>query len=252
MLINAVVIFLRDLLPALLLLSVSAAALPKYSRLLLGSVLALAGLSTALISSQLASIAGWFDGLGHEYLNTALYCACYLLIAVSVGCRQHSQWSWRWLALAGVCLLTINGTNLTLFLFFYSRSAAETQSLLLGSALGLGISLSITVLLYYVIDLTKHYYRDMAWLLLSLVAARQLGEVYMLLVQVDVIDTHPPLWNSNAWLADTSEYGHFLQALLGYEATPSLPLLLLLGGGTLVLLTLMKLTPSKPHSLEAI
>jgi high-affinity iron transporter len=92
---------------------------------------------------------------------------------------------------------------------------------LLGATLGLGIGLSVAVLWYHLIREISAHSILLFRFVLALLAARQISMAMMLLVQSDWLPTGPMLWNSEHVLSERSEYGHFFNALLGYEATPS-------------------------------
>ena len=78
----------------------------------------------------------------------------------------------------------------------------------------------------------------MLGLVLAMMAARQSSELYKLFQQLDWIESVSPLWNSASLLREQSEVGVFLQALLGYEASPT-PLQLLIWAMTLAAMMLL-------------
>ena len=92
--------------------------------------------------------------------------------------------------------------------------------------MGIGIGLSVAVLLYYIVLDAQRYWRWSLILLLALLGARQISMAVAILIQSDVIASGSVLWDSQQIISEQSEYGYFLNALLGYEATPSVSLLL--------------------------
>ncbi|MBU1439282.1 MAG: hypothetical protein KKF79_18185, partial [Gammaproteobacteria bacterium] len=145
MLINAVVMFLRELLPLLLLLSLLLFWRRGQWRefAVIFMLTSLVGL--LLLTSQFSVISAWLDGQGLELL----YAALYILTSVLLGWAMYSYRRPRqslWLAaVSSACLSIIHGANLVLYLWLYQRSPAENQSLWLGAALGIGIGLSVAV-----------------------------------------------------------------------------------------------------------
>ncbi len=237
MLINAVVMFLRELLPLLLLLSLLLLWQRTQWRIFLVIFCTSSFGAILLLTSQFSSISAWLDGQGLELL----YAALYLFTAALLGLAMHYSKQRRavWLAaLACACLSVIHGANLVLYLWFYQRSPAESQSLWLGAALGVGIGFSVAVLLYYLVAECQRYWRWSLLLLLALLGARQISMAVAILIQTDFLAPGAVLWDSQQWINEQSEYGYFLNALLGYEATPSVSLLLAMVMGLLLLLIL--------------
>ena len=104
--------------------------------------------------------------------------------------------------------------------------------------MGIGIGLSVAVLLYYIVLEAQRYWRWSLMLLLALLGARQISMAVAILIQSDVIASGSVLWDSQHLINEQSEYGYFLNALLGYEATPSLSLLVAMILSLLMLLVL--------------
>jgi high-affinity iron transporter len=217
MLINTVVLLLRELLPLIVLVSLLLALFPASANRLLYWSLALAMPALALQSSLYQTLAAAVDGQGLE----VWYATCYFLCGAALLATQLS--SRRVLPLLVLALLTlvlVNGSNLVLYLAVYPRQSEESQSLWLGAALGGGISISIGVLWYHLSrELLQVWPRLAVWLL-ALCCARQISAGIAILQQMDWLDG-TPLWNSQAVLAENSELGYLLNAVLGYEASPS-------------------------------
>ncbi len=229
MLINTVVLLLRELLPVVLLLSLLLAWQPQMMRALLLRVFVLGAPLLLLQSSQYRLLADAFDGQGLEFWYACCYLACALLLGLllrqppaGLVARPQHQPVALWLAsAAAVALLLVNGSNLVLYLFLYPRQSEDNQSLWLGAALGSGISLSIAVLMYHLVLELRLHWRAVAAVLLCLCAARQVSSAVFILHQMDLVGLAAPVWNSHALIDESSEFGYFLNALLGYESSPS-------------------------------
>lgn len=243
MLINTVVLLLRELLPLVVLVSLLLALYPEQCRRALALVALVAGPLLLLQSSFYSELSDAFDGLGLELW----YACCYLSCAFGIGVAlwwPSPRWpsvrwpSRRWLSvpapwarvltatgpvwaigLALVSLLLVNGSNLVLYLAVYPRQSEENQALWLGVALGSGISISIGVLLFHLASELSTKWRALAQLVLCLNAARQCSAALAILQQSDWLGS-APAWDSQRWLQENSELGYFLNALLGYEASP--------------------------------
>jgi len=218
MLINTVVLLLRELLPVVLLLSLLLAANPSKMRDILLRVLMLGAPLLLLQSSQYSHLAELWDGQGLEFWYACCYGFCALLIAALL--LQKNQHVWL-AATAVVALLLINGSNLMLYLFLYPRQLDDSQSLWLGVALGSGISLSIAVLIYHLVLELRLYWRQVAAVLLCFSAARQVSAAVFILHQMDLLGGAAPMLSQHLWIDESSELGYFLNALLGYKSSPS-------------------------------
>lgn len=235
MLINTVILLLRELLPVVLLLSLLLAANPAAMRAILLRVLLLGAPLLVLQSSQYSLLAELLDGQGLEFW----YACCYGLCAVFVAALLLQNRQHQWLAaLAVVALLLVNGSNLVLYLFLYPRQLDDSQSLWLGAALGSGISLSIAVLMYHLVLELRWHWRQVAAVLLCFSAARQISAAVFILHQMDWLGGAAPVWSQHLWIDESSELGYFLNALLGYKSSPSQGQLLAWSLTLLVLLAL--------------
>lgn len=224
MLINAVVLWLRETLPLLLLLSVLLAVWPAQQRKIVSVGIGGGALLVLLMSTQLRVISAWFDGQGLEIIYSLLYVSCALLLALAVRWRsaaQHPLQSSALLsALALLCLCGIHGHNLMLYLWVYPHAQTEHANLWLGSALGAGIGGSVAVLLNVAAREGARWWRYWPGVLLSMLVARQCAAAVAIWLQTGWLNAHEVLWDSSVWMDEKSEYGNFFNALMGYEATP--------------------------------
>ncbi len=219
MLINTVVLFLRELMPVMLLLSVLLVWHRDHWRILLVSIALPACLILLIMAKQYSEISLWADGAGLELVYAILYFSVPFLLALALIWQRFSGCI---VGFAGAALLAINGSNLVLYFFVYQREASATSSLLLGAAIGVGIGLSVAVLLYYALDELKRFGRQYFCWVVAFIAARQSSEATQILIQSDWIVGGPVLWDSQNIINEQSEYGQFFNALVGYEATPTL------------------------------
>lgn len=219
MLINTVLMFLRELLPLFLLLATLLVwHRSQWQRFILLFTLP-AALMLALFSSNMLWISEQLDGFGLELLYSLLYSGSFALLCFAAAKRAVAM---ALSALACACLLSINGSNLLLYIWLPSQGGSDPSALLLGMALGVGIGSSIAVLWYYLLTELRQWRMFSYRLLLSLLGVRQLIMASALLIQSDWLHAGPQLWQTGQWLPEQSELGFFLQALLGYEATPVL------------------------------
>lgn len=227
MLINTVILFLRDALPILVLIAYLYAHLPKSQSWLLVSLVASAILSLIYIN-QIHTIGQWFGGIGIELSLWFSQLLVYLLALVLACGLTFPKWSNRYFVywVTGIMVsLTIvsKGSNFILYFNGYLNQSNVLQSMLLGTFLGLGICLSLAILLYLAAQWLKQRCGLWAtWLLVLIYATGQLVNAIPLLVQIDLINASTTAWNSQHFLSNEFEFGHLFNVLFGYQATPSI------------------------------
>ena len=168
MLINTVLMFLRELLPLCLLL----ATLLVWHRSVWRSFALYFALPSllmlTLISLQMVWISEQLDGFGLELLYSFLYLSCFVLLCMAALKSKFALWS---SAFASACLFSISGSNLLLYIWLPTQGDNTPADLLLGSALGVGIGVSIAVLWYYLLTELKQWRVQSFALLLALSSA---------------------------------------------------------------------------------
>jgi high-affinity iron transporter len=227
MLINTVILFLRDALPILVLVVYLYVHLPASKLWLLQCFVAGAILSLMYIN-QIHVIGQWFDGKGIELSLWLSQLIIYLLaIVLAYGLSRNSSLEkpiLYWVAGLMVSLTLVSkGSNFILYFEGYLNQNNVLQSMLLGTFLGLGICLSLAVLLYLAAQWLKQRLGPWAiWLLVHIYVTGQLVNTLPLLVQVDFIDASATAWSSQKFISNEFELGHLFNVLFGYQATPSI------------------------------
>ena len=219
MLINTVVLFLRDTLPIFLLISVLL-ALPRVSTLAVAWRVFLLVLLAVFTYPQLGLVSQLSEGAGFEYLKSILFFIAWLgmCLVVLLPSRMSNRFS------LGLTLLIIGiglPNSLHFLVYFVSELSRNSDStlLLLGTIIGLGISISIAILLN--ILLTHFVSKRATYFFATTFVAAQTANIALLLEQTDTFPSPRQLWDSSTIISDNSEYGHLLNSLVGYEATPS-------------------------------
>ncbi|MGK0502635.1 FTR1 family iron permease [uncultured Alteromonas sp.] len=225
MLINTVVLFLRDTLPIFLLLSVLI-ALPSVSRLSLVWRITLLIVVAAITYSYLGVISRLAEGAGFELLKSLLLVTAWIGICTLV----IFPLSRCYLVSVGITLLVLGiglPNSLHFMVYFVSELSRNSDStlLFLGTTIGLGISISIAILLN--IALTHFLSHKATFFFTTVFVAAQVANIALLLEQIDILPTPQQVWDSSQIINDNSEYGHLLNALIGYEATPSMSYIML-------------------------
>ncbi|WP_100642088.1 hypothetical protein [Alteromonas facilis] len=227
MLTNTVIVFLRDFLPIFILLTYLTVftRAPMFSMrvwapwVIPGLLLAFAGLTI------IEAIAQTFDGAGLEITNSALLLLSFvaLLVASIMLMHESKNRSAQWMLLCGTCLF-VTYKLIELFIFFgvFWQKVDSLQDLLIGCIVGVGICVSFSALLHFLLtELFVSRLRHIVIVMWCAFLAGQFGQITGLLSQVDLLSLGAPVFNFNQVIADSSEYGHVLNALVGYEASPT-------------------------------
>jgi len=232
MLVNSVVIVLREVLEAALMISV----LLAISRFLGSSArwvavaLTLGLLGAAAYGFFLDPVSEFFDGVGQELLNAFLQFALCGVLAVIVFLiarqhrepREHDPVLPVLMAAAVVLAITREGSEVLIYVTGFVQINNFLSSVGLGSIAGASIGFSIGVLFYYLLlALPKRRMLMISLVLLSLTAAGMAAQATRLLIQADWLSAAGALWNTSGVLPEDSLPGQLLYALIGYEATPS-------------------------------
>lgn len=228
MMLEAVVIVLREVLEAALLIALLLLVSHETKsgiRWLLPSVVI--GLIGALIYAwQIAWVSEQFDYAGQEILNAILQALIFLsTCALFVSMRAVGTNA----TVVAVCMgvpvalaLAREASEIFLYLQAFLGVEAMAGPALSGALIGAITGVSTGVLIYHLLGWMEHGQRNVAIpVLLAVVVAGILTQAVSLLEQVDRIPFSPPLWDTSNWIPENSLLGQLLYALLGYEATPS-------------------------------
>lgn len=232
MLLNSVVIVLREVLEAALLLSVFLACA---AILRLGRRWALIAIVTGLLGAfvygyQLDPISGLFDGVGQEIINALLQYATFVSLGVAVfligrrlaDAQQPYSMLATLMAAAVALAITREGSEILVYVSGFWSFDEFFSAVAVGSIIGACIGFSTGVLIYYLlVAQTSKHALSVSLVLLVLIAAGMSSQATRLLIQADWISTAGPLWNTSWLLPEESLPGQLLYALLGYEASPA-------------------------------
>jgi high-affinity iron transporter len=226
MIITTVILFLKDLLPIFVLFCYLSVFFEKQKiTLAFMSLIALGGiLSTFALFTMAEVISDLFEGAGLE-LTFVILLFLFYVSGVYFSLRETSPIA-RNKVMLFICITTFIAIEGAGFLVFFSVTEQHTgslQNVLLGCIVGLGICSSFSALFRFLLsELKQSRYEWVFTLLWSAFLAGQASKITSLLSQVDIISTGAPLFDASRWVEDSSEYGHILNALFGYESSPTL------------------------------
>ncbi len=232
MLLNSVVIVLREVLEAVLLLSVflACARFLRISNRWVVLALIAGALGALFYGYMLEPVSDLFDGVGQEVCNAFLQVAVFaliLLIAFYFARRARDQSRYGrvlqiTMATAVALSITREGSEILVYVSGFWSVSDIFSAVAIGSIIGACIGFSVGVLIFFLL-LAQPSQRVMpiSVVLLLLIAAGMSSQATRLLMQADWISAGAPLWNTSAILAEDSLVGQLFYALIGYEATPS-------------------------------
>ena len=230
MLLNAVIIILREVIEASLIISVFLAYSPLItkSRLWLFIALGLGLFAAIAYAANISSISQWQEGVGQELLNASINLALYvvlllfIVLALHPRVQQYTQLMIAIMIMGTVLAITREGSEVILYIHGFVSIPDLLQPVLIGSVIGAGIGISVGVFFYYLlVSLPFKNGLKLGYILTLLVAASMVLQATQLLIQADWLVSQYPLWDTSSWISERSITGQLLYALLGYESTPT-------------------------------
>lgn len=228
MILEAVVIVLREVLEAALLVSLLLLACRQThtgKRWLIASVV-LGLLGATLYAWQVAWVSEQFNYSGQEIANSTMQLMIFVCICCVFYCLSKRPHPRGLMALAMGAAVTLALSREVSEIFLYLQAFLGTESMagpaLAGAAIGAVTGVSTGVLVFYLLAWMELKQTDvMLQVLLAVVVAGIVTQAVSLLEQVDRIPYAPAIWDTSGWIPEDSLLGQLLYALLGYEATPS-------------------------------
>jgi high-affinity iron transporter len=232
MLVNSVVIVLREVLEAALLISVLLAQSRRMQLRARWLLPALAlGVSGAIAYAMLLGpVTELFDGVGQELTNALLQLGIFAgLVATVFLVARHSPRTNESQGILTACMavtvalaISREGSEIFIFVSGFLVMKEMLLSVALGSLAGAGIGCSVGVLLYYLLLAMPERRATLTSLaLLGLAASSMCSQATKLLIQADWLTVSGPLWDSSGVVPEQSVLGQLLYALIGYEASPT-------------------------------
>ncbi len=242
MLINALFLSFRELLPVFYLIGVCLLLLPEVRsrRWLLGLGVALGLLLAGLCVASLDGLGALFSGAGIEWLFST--CALIQVLAyirfLWLAARDDSM---RQRLIALVVLVALGGmtgfTDLLVLTDAYSQQQQQNE-FAIGLSIGLSMAASVAVLLYFLLAWVSTYCSLLPVWAAAVFLAGHLAQTSNLLAQIGALDSLP-VWSTRAWMGEDSAVAYLLYAIVGYDATPTLWQLVIYVSTLLILTTLI-------------
>ena len=157
----------------------------------------------------------WMASHGRELAMRAQQAAR----AIKDGAREGSVI----LLIIGLAVMR-EGSETVLFLYGLASGSAEgLRATLAGAMAGLGAGALVGGLLYLgLLRIPLRWFFSVTGALVLLLAASMASQLARNLIQADIIPSlGAPLWDSSAWLSQSSPVGTVLHGLVGYDAQPA-------------------------------
>ncbi len=232
MLLNSVVIVLREVLEAALLMSVllAAARFLQVSKRWVFFALMFGGAGAILYGYFLGPISELFEGVGQEVCNAFLQFCILLLIAAIVFQIPRRMESPRGPATNVAALMALivalaiirEGSEIVVYISGFWGMTEFLSAVAIGSVIGACIGFSVGVLIYYLLLAQPLRQAPVtSVVILAMIGAGMASQAVRLLIQADWISASGALWDTSHLLAEQSLLGQLAYALVGYEASPS-------------------------------
>ncbi|PHS69040.1 MAG: iron permease [Methylophaga sp.] len=227
MLINSVIIILREVLEAALIISVLLAVSQKLQLskqwLVAALIAGLIGAAVYAINLKMVSMA--FEGSGQEIINANLHLLIYgfifFLVAILKGKPYHRLTLLAMTSCVAVASIR-EGSEIIIYIHGFFAIPDLFLPVIIGSIIGMGIGISVGVLFYYlIVNMSFNNGIRLVLFLLILIAGGMIIQATQLLIQADIISSQLPLWDSSSIIDERSLFGQLLYALIGYESTPT-------------------------------
>jgi high-affinity iron transporter len=230
MLLNIIIIVLRETLEASILISVML-SISKTNGIAISWLLLalLAGIvGGVLYAVNLATISELLDYVGQEVTNAFILCLIYC--ALVIVCWGQYLASAMWLRVLPLCMgvgvalaITREGGELIVFYSGFMQGGASFINAITSGFIGLTVGMSAGALCFYALtSLSLHRAKIAHLVILSLIAGGVLLQASLLLIQADWLSYNMPVWDSSKIMSETSIMGQIAYAVFGYEATPSI------------------------------
>lgn len=230
MLLNAVIIILREVLEAALIISVFLALSQLLNRNLWWMLLALVlGFSGAyLYAVNLSQISMAMGGTGQELLNALLHSLIFLsLLIFMISLPHQAEPVWHRINLMTIVLAVLTaivreGGEIILYIKDFIGIPDMLSPVLMGGAIGAGIGLSVGVFFYYLlVNMRTSHGVWLGYFILLLIGGSMVAQATEFLIQADYLTSTAPVWDTSHIINEHSAVGQLLYALVGYEATPA-------------------------------
>lgn len=239
--VDAVLLVLREVLEASLIICLLLSLSRKlaFPRAWIFAALAGGFLGSWLLAHYAYAIADSWDGMGQEFLNSLLYlltilCALWLVLMILPRLFIKPVHNMLFSAnnhvlLYILCIVIVSfsiareGSEIWIYISSFYGQLDVLYSALIGGVIGVGIGVSLGALTYYLlVFMSDRYFLAVFATVMLLVAGGFSMQIAEQLMQVGILNSTAPLWDSSFLVSEQSWLGELLYALIGYDAKPTI------------------------------
>ncbi len=243
--VDAILLILREVLEAALIITMLLVMSRKLSIALNWIVLALilGVLSSWLLAYYAYAIADVLGGTGQEWTNALLYLSVilsFIVIASIIAPLLFSAPSQvQYLPLTDktikpyrkllFCAVLAVGLSLArevaeiwIYVGGFLHEPDLLKSALIGGAIGVGIGTSLGVITYYLlVFISARAFLNILFVFLILLCGGLSMQIARQLLQIGILNSEAPLWDTSSIVNEHSWLGELLYALIGYDSSPN-------------------------------
>ncbi len=243
--VDAILLILREVLEAALIITMLLVMSRKLSIPLnwIIPALALGMLSSWLLAHYASTIADALDGTGQEWINALLYLSVILSFIVIASIiapllfrvpalvqylprTNKSTEPYRRLLFCAVLAVGLSlareVAEIWIYIGGFLHQPNLLQSALIGGAIGVGIGISLGVITYYLlVFISARFFLNILFVFLILLCGGLSMQVARQLLQIGVLNSAAPLWDTSTIVNEHSWLGELLYALIGYDSSPN-------------------------------
>jgi high-affinity iron transporter len=231
MLINTVLLFLSNSLVIFMVLALLISIKRKFHlpliTLYIGAIIGV--FLMLLLWFFIDEITEFNDGTGLEWCYAIIHFIVFFLILHLMNTPEkiegisHKNTSSFYAAGILAFIIMLQGTNFLIYFIGYWSQENVANALFVGVVLGAGICISISILLYFLCSfLNEGIYCRSTEVIFIFFACGLMNKASDLLLQIDFLPSTRMIYDLNFILSEKSELGHFLKALFGYDASPTI------------------------------
>lgn len=244
--VDAVLLVLREVLEAALIMSLLLALshkLQMHFRWSLGALL-LGFIGSWILAQYTYEITDAMDGTGQELLNAVLYFSVVLSVVVlsvlilslayaptpathrrapdTPASGSHHKLIYGLFIIIVSFSVAREGSEIWIYLSGFTHQTDALSSVYVGAAIGTGIGMSLGAITYYAFAfMRKKYFLPVFLVVTTLLAGGLSMQIAKQFMQIGLLNSTAPLWDSSFLVNEHSWLGELLYALLGYDARPA-------------------------------
>lgn len=243
--VDAILLILREVLEAALIITMLLVMSRKLSMVLnwVIAALILGILGSRMLAHYADAIANALDGTGQEWINALLYLLVilsFIVIASTIAplllrtppqtrylpLTSESAKSYRWLLFCAVLAVGLSLAREVAEIWIYIGGFLHQPNLLqpalIGGAIGTGIGISLGAITYYLlVFISARVFLHILFVFLILLCGGLSMQIARQLLQIGILTSAAPLWDTSSIINEHSWLGELLYALIGYDSSPN-------------------------------